>query len=267
MIPKIIHYCWIGSSTMPATFQQYIAHWKEVMPDWQFMEWNDSNIKELITDEKWTSMIEWGYKDKKHFGLLSDLVRYTALVRFGGFYVDTDVEIFKPFDIFLNYKNVFGYIFDALIGTAIIGAEQGSPIYQDLLNYIYQMFENEHRLTVSNVYVTKYICDHVKGFLLNGRNKFYNDLIIFTKDTFERYSSNKNTGYSWHHCDGSWRDKRGGGWIKRFAKLILGKRLYYWIVHKYCMYKATFKNRYKHDIKIDKTSDFIISNGQIKFLK
>ena len=200
MIPKIIHYVWVGGNPLPKEFANYIANWKKVMPDYQFMEWNDSNICELLSDERYEPILKWGYAERKHLGFLSDLIRYAALYRYGGFYVDTDVEIFKPFDIFLEYKNVFGYIFDALIGTATLGSEKGSEIYRDLTDNLVDSFYKEGRLTVSNVYVTQYLIDHIDGFLLNGRNRIYSNVIVFTKDVFERYSANKNTG----------EEKRGG---------------------------------------------------------
>ena len=267
MIPKIIHYVWVGGNPMPTVFQEYIANWKRIMPDYEFKEWNDETIRELLGDKIYEPILEWGYAERKHLGLLSDLIIYAALVEYGGFYVDTDVEIFKRFDIFLGYRNVFGYIFDALVGTAVIGAEKGSAIYKDLLNYILQMFEKEKQLTVSNVYVTQYLLDHVDGFLLNGKNRKYEELIIFTKDVFERYSANKDTGYAWHHCDGSWRKKSGGliSQLKSVAKAMMGKRFYYWIVHKYCMKKATFIARYKHDKKISNKNEFLIKNDKIVF--
>lgn len=44
MIPKIIHYVWLGGKPLPVEFQQYIEHWKELMPDWQFYCWNEDNF-------------------------------------------------------------------------------------------------------------------------------------------------------------------------------------------------------------------------------
>ena len=266
MIPKIIHYVWIGANPMPTEFALYVSDWKKIMPDYQFMEWNDSNIRELLNEDRFLSIIQWGYADRKHLGFLSDLIRYAALVKYGGFYIDTDVEVFKRFDIFLEFHHVFGYIFDALMGTAVLGAEKGSIIYKDLLDYLVSAFRQEGKLTVSNVYVTEYLMKHIDGFLLNGKNRIYKNVIVFSKDVFERYSPNRDTGYSWHHCGGSWYGKQGGG-IKNLIKRLLGKRLYYWLVHKYCMGKATFKMEYKRDRQIDNKNMFLIKNGTICFLE
>ena len=37
MIPKIIHYCWLGGSPLPPLADQFIASWKKYMPSWQVM--------------------------------------------------------------------------------------------------------------------------------------------------------------------------------------------------------------------------------------
>ena len=42
MIPKHIHYFWVGGS-LPKAQQDYIASWRETNPDYQFTLWNESN--------------------------------------------------------------------------------------------------------------------------------------------------------------------------------------------------------------------------------
>ena len=45
MIPKIIHYCWIsGEENMPDDIKQCISSWHKYLPDYQFINWNDSNF-------------------------------------------------------------------------------------------------------------------------------------------------------------------------------------------------------------------------------
>ena len=42
MIPKIIHYAWLGPS-MPDYAKSRVNEWKEKLPDWEFMFWNEDN--------------------------------------------------------------------------------------------------------------------------------------------------------------------------------------------------------------------------------
>ena len=37
MIPKIIHYSWFGPKDIPADMIRLIDHWREVMPDYEFV--------------------------------------------------------------------------------------------------------------------------------------------------------------------------------------------------------------------------------------
>lgn len=43
MIPKIIHYCWFGQKPIPEAFAAYINGWKMVLPDYDFVQWDESN--------------------------------------------------------------------------------------------------------------------------------------------------------------------------------------------------------------------------------
>ena len=44
MIPKIIHYCWFGSNKKPRKVRKCIATWKKLLPDYEFIEWNEDNF-------------------------------------------------------------------------------------------------------------------------------------------------------------------------------------------------------------------------------
>ena len=43
MIPKIIHYFWVGKKPIPIQFQKNIETWKSLCPDYQIIEWNENN--------------------------------------------------------------------------------------------------------------------------------------------------------------------------------------------------------------------------------
>ena len=42
-IPKIIHYCWIGTSQKPKSVEYCIESWKKYCPDYEIIEWNENN--------------------------------------------------------------------------------------------------------------------------------------------------------------------------------------------------------------------------------
>lgn len=43
MIPKVIHYCWFGGNKLPELGEQCIASWKKYCPEYQIIEWNETN--------------------------------------------------------------------------------------------------------------------------------------------------------------------------------------------------------------------------------
>ena len=44
MIPKIIHYCWFGNKEKPKKVQECINSWYLKLPDYQIIEWNETNF-------------------------------------------------------------------------------------------------------------------------------------------------------------------------------------------------------------------------------
>ncbi len=43
MIPKKIHYCWFGGNPLPDSAKRCIDSWKKFCPDYEIVEWNESN--------------------------------------------------------------------------------------------------------------------------------------------------------------------------------------------------------------------------------
>ena len=103
-------------------------------------------------------------------------------------YLDTDVEIIKKFDDLLTEETamLLGYIFDASLGTAVIGAEPRNRVIEALLKqyeaaeYQYNLetkdfkikfeFMPEMYMVNNNDMFTAYFLKNVKGFTLNGKN-------------------------------------------------------------------------------------------------
>lgn len=105
MIPKIIHYCWFGGKEMPELEQKCVATWHEYMPDWQYMQWDESNF-DIANAPLY---VRQAYEAKK-FAFVSDYVRLWALEQYGGLYMDVDFEVYRPFDDLMDaYPAFAGY--------------------------------------------------------------------------------------------------------------------------------------------------------------
>lgn len=92
MIPKTIHYCWFGKKDLPAEYKKYIASWRKYLPDYEIIEWNETNF-----DVNCIPFIQEAYGVGK-YAYVSDYARLKVLYENGGVYFDTDVEVIRPMD-------------------------------------------------------------------------------------------------------------------------------------------------------------------------
>lgn len=123
MIPKIIHYCWFGDNDKPEDICQYIKTWRQVLPDYEIREWNESNF----SLENAPIYVKEAYSMKK-YAFVSDYVRIWALMNQGGIYFDTDLEVVNRFDEYIKGKElVLGFESDQLLITAFIAAKPKHP--------------------------------------------------------------------------------------------------------------------------------------------
>ena len=44
MIPKIIHYVWVGGNPKPKNIQRCMKTWQKHLQDYQIIEWNEDNF-------------------------------------------------------------------------------------------------------------------------------------------------------------------------------------------------------------------------------
>jgi hypothetical protein len=92
IIPKVIHQIWLGNNSIPANYKYYLETWRQYHPDWEIKLWT---IKE-IEAENFASM-DLFYR-ARGYAEQSDIIRYEILYRYGGLYIDTDVQCFANFD-------------------------------------------------------------------------------------------------------------------------------------------------------------------------
>ena len=102
-IPKIIHYCWVGGNPKPQSVLYCIESWKKFCPDYEIKEWNESNYD--FTQNKY---MQQAYEAKK-WGFVPDYARLDIIYKYGGIYLDTDVEMVRSFDELLNQEGFMGF--------------------------------------------------------------------------------------------------------------------------------------------------------------
>ncbi|MBP3463612.1 MAG: hypothetical protein J6K45_03935 [Clostridia bacterium] len=95
-IPKKIHYCWFGNGDKPELVEKCIKSWKKYCPDYEIIEWNESNYDVTMCDYS-----KEAYENKK-WAFVTDYARLWIIYNHGGIYLDTDVEIIKNIDFILE---------------------------------------------------------------------------------------------------------------------------------------------------------------------
>lgn len=184
LIPRIIHYCWFGKGEKPAIVKKCIASWKEKLPEYQIIEWNEDNV--TISQNKY---MREAYAEKK-YAFVSDAVRVKALYEMGGFYLDTDVEVFKSFDELLNERCILGFEEGDYVATSFMAAEPQHELikeFYDLYTNISFYKKNGEINTYTNV---KKLTDLLekRGLLKNGQyQKIKGDIAVYPKEFFSPY--------------------------------------------------------------------------------
>ena len=92
MIPKIIHYIWLGGKPLPKIAEKCIKSWQRYCPDYKIKRWDESNL-----DLDKYQFARDAY-DAKKFAFASDVLRTDILYQYGGIYLDIDVELLKNID-------------------------------------------------------------------------------------------------------------------------------------------------------------------------
>lgn len=139
MIPKVIHYCWFGQGKYPAIVQKCIRSWQKFCPDYEIKLWNEDNYNVFQN-----TYITEAYKAKK-WAFVSDFARLDIIYRYGGIYLDTDVEIIKSLDPLLGL-NCFVAADEAGINTGLgFGACKNHPTIAQMRSlYINKTFLTPH---------------------------------------------------------------------------------------------------------------------------
>ncbi|KIA88519.1 glycosyltransferase family 32 protein [Kaistella jeonii] len=213
-IPKIIHYCWLSTDPFPKDIAAFVASWKKLLPDYEFMLWDLK--RDHVGENRW---VRQSFEAKK-YAFAADYIRIYALHQYGGIYLDTDVEVLKKFDDLLHLPYFAGTEGGKWIEAAILGSIKDADWLKDILFYFDQPFVNTDgsfaMITlpqVMNRYIEKkrkIVVAEKEEILQNISRNYNSHFYIFEKDFFSPkdmgtgvISKTTNT-YAIHHFAMSW---------------------------------------------------------------
>lgn len=227
MIPKKIHYCWFGRGPLPDLAIECIASWKKYLPEYELVLWNEDNF-----DLDQYPYARQAY-DTRKFAYVTDVCRLHALYTAGGIYMDTDVEVLKPFDdYFFEHQSFSGFESNDRLPTGLMASVQGGDWVRDLLgDYEGKNFcKSDGQLDlIPNTETISNFMQNKKGILLNNTFQEIPDYCtMYPSDYF--CPKNWATGeleitdntYCIHHFAGSWLPN--DSWRYKMLKFFVGKR-------------------------------------------
>lgn len=201
MIPKIIHYVWLGKGEMSERAKHCIESWKKYLPDYEIKEWNEDNFD--INYNNWT---KHAYENKK-YAFASDVVRLYALYTEGGIYMDTDVEVYKPLDEFLNDEGFTGFECVGYPSTATLGAEKNNPVIKQMLDWydkndfiLYDDWRDYIKYEKTSTCVQSNVLSSLGIDRMKDKTQKINHFTVYPTS----YFFTKDEGYTYHSFSGSW---------------------------------------------------------------
>lgn len=204
MIPKIIHYCWIsGEESMPEDIKMCLETWKKQLPDYEFINWNDSNFDWNICEftKKW--------REKKHYAYCSDYIRAWALYNYGGIYLDSDVKVYKSFDELLKLDRFLTMETSksSWIETAIMGSKKNDELMKLQVDWFNNYKPNDKYVT-SPCLISDLTKDKYTRRVINDLSEFDNlekkDNEIYILNNFKFFNKLGDNCFAEHKFKNSW---------------------------------------------------------------
>lgn len=181
---------------MPPDVLARLDRWQKLHPSWTIRHWNESNIdvSGCFYAEACLHRRDWAY--------LSDYVRLQVLAKEGGVYLDTDVELLKPLDGFMDGSFHIGYMHNCALGTAVMISPANHPLLGRLIAKYRTLPPN--RGINNNAILTEFFLKHVEGFRLTGKSWSTPNIRVHPKTWFEQPTLRAQGGYAVHLFSRTW---------------------------------------------------------------
>ncbi len=220
-IPKIIHQIWLGNP-LPELYKIWMKTWAN-LKGWEYKLWTDAEA------EKFEFTHPDLYKNAKNYGERANILRYEVLHRYGGLYVDVDMECIdieffdyahSHFDLYVGIEPLdHGF----LICNAVVGAIPNHPLLtkmiKDMPSY-HEMIVKDKNYKKVNFFGPTYISKKLMEY--GVRNKTVD--MVFPSTFFYPISISQVKAKSWDAAQHTFPETAAihwwdGGWLKPQAQL------------------------------------------------
>lgn len=135
-IPRLIHQTW-KTTEVPRSHGDWVESVRLNHPDYEYRLWTDDENLALV--EEHFGWFSDRYRSFAHDIERADAIRYLILWRFGGIYVDLDIEFLRPMDVLIRGNEPY-FTLEAgpttdqtVVSNALMAAEPGDPLFADLI--------------------------------------------------------------------------------------------------------------------------------------
>jgi len=189
-IPRVFHQIWLGGNDLPEIFEEYAETWRHHHPDWTLRLWTDVDAPEIPALARARNLAE-----------RADLVRYEVLRRYGGVYLDTDVECLRPIDELLDGVVGFAaYEVPGRVCNAVLGAVPGHPAFARAVHLASIAAGHGTYPEATATTMLTYVLESHDDITLFGPERFYPVLWD------GRRMEGEEPPYAVHHWAHSWGD-------------------------------------------------------------
>lgn len=140
----LIHRLWLGPKAMPERYRMYGDQLREMNPGWVVVDWHAGILPPLVNRRVWDDIGARGAitgvpMESPAQGIAvqrADVVGYELILRFGGIYLNCDLEPRRPFDdLPVTVNDAFaGWEDDNFLCNAVLGGPAGHPFFQAVVD-------------------------------------------------------------------------------------------------------------------------------------
>ena len=202
LVPRLLHRVWVGAAEMPVAFVEYGRGFERLHPEWEMRLWMDADLDELgITDDQ--------RRRARSASELSNVMRYEVLKRYGGVYIDTDVEPKRPLDDLLRGVKLFaGLELPGRAASGVVGAVPGHRVMERAARLSRQTLGlGPHSADANGPYFLTLLLEQEPGATIFGADKFN----PYNWEEPERAGEPFPDAYAVHHWTMSWWAEQGVG--------------------------------------------------------
>jgi mannosyltransferase OCH1-like enzyme len=195
MIPKIIHQIWVGGKPMPERYKQFGVRIMEMYSECTYYLWDDHNRFKLKNEDLYLNFL-------CSPSLASDIFRYELMYKYGGLYLDTDMEPVNkmPDSVWESEGILVCPQFEGFYGTALLGSDANNGFWLKAMESLASSIYDEKNCNIAcwqsgPTFLSKKFVEYSPVLTQLPKEMCYPSL-------WDEEKKFNPSGYFFHHYDG-----------------------------------------------------------------